>query len=129
MKNRYTKIFSIFLSIIIIVVFASEAYFVVTNSNRGEFYAEGEPQNMSSGLYSGYIHSENSDYTKIKAKGGVLIDFDLDGDLDLTYGYSDSYYFKNNEGVFEDITEEYSCLLYTSPSPRDLSTSRMPSSA
>ena len=24
---------------------------------------------------------------------------------------------------------EYSCLLYTSPSPRDLSTSRMPSSA
>ena len=108
MKNRYTKIFSIFLSIIIIVVFASEAYFVVTNSNRGEFYAEGEPQNMSSGLYSGYIHSENSDYTKIKAKGGVLIDFDLDGDLDLTYGYSDSYYLKNNEGVFEDITEEYS---------------------
>ena len=26
-------------------------------------------------------------------------------------------------------TELYSCLLYTSPSPRDLSTSRMPSSA
>ena len=25
--------------------------------------------------------------------------------------------------------EHYSCLLYTSPSPRDLSTSRMPSSA
>eukprot|EP00831_Metopus_contortus_P016234 TRINITY_DN16782_c0_g1_i1.p1 TRINITY_DN16782_c0_g1~~TRINITY_DN16782_c0_g1_i1.p1 ORF type:complete len:159 (-),score=36.81 TRINITY_DN16782_c0_g1_i1:102-578(-) len=27
------------------------------------------------------------------------------------------------------ITKEYGCLLYTSPSPRDLSTSRMPSSA
>ena len=27
------------------------------------------------------------------------------------------------------IGEEFSCLLYTSPSPRDLSTSRMPSSA
>ena len=26
-------------------------------------------------------------------------------------------------------TERYGCLLYTSPSPRDLSTSRMPSSA
>ena len=25
--------------------------------------------------------------------------------------------------------EQYGCLLYTSPSPRDLSTSRMPSSA
>ena len=28
---------------------------------------------------------------------------------------------------FEDLS--YDCLLYTSPSPRDLSTSRMPSSA
>jgi len=28
-----------------------------------------------------------------------------------------------------DITETSGCLLYTSPSPRDLSTSRMPSSA
>ena len=28
-----------------------------------------------------------------------------------------------------DITQVVSCLLYTSPSPRDLSTSRMPSSA
>ena len=27
------------------------------------------------------------------------------------------------------ITDRYTCLLYTSPSPRDLSTSRMPSSA
>ena len=26
-------------------------------------------------------------------------------------------------------TQDYICLLYTSPSPRDLSTSRMPSSA
>ena len=30
-------------------------------------------------------------------------------------------------GILED--EGYACLLYTSPSPRDLSTSRMPSSA
>ena len=28
-----------------------------------------------------------------------------------------------------DKAEFYNCLLYTSPSPRDLSTSRMPSSA
>ncbi len=31
--------------------------------------------------------------------------------------------------AFEDISLYLSCLLYTSPSPRDLSTSRMPSSA
>ena len=29
----------------------------------------------------------------------------------------------------KDVTHSYTCLLYTSPSPRDLSTSRMPSSA
>ena len=42
-----------------------------------------------------------------------------------------------DEECFDLITSEdsdtypefYSCLLYTSPSPRDLSTSRMPSSA
>ena len=31
--------------------------------------------------------------------------------------------------VLEALQQYYSCLLYTSPSPRDLSTSRMPSSA
>ena len=29
----------------------------------------------------------------------------------------------------EGVIKDYVCLLYTSPSPRDLSTSRMPSSA
>ena len=34
------------------------------------------------------------------------------------------------EGVFANLPEQFTvCLLYTSPSPRDLSTSRMPSSA
>ena len=32
-------------------------------------------------------------------------------------------------GVVVDIESTTTCLLYTSPSPRDLSTSRMPSSA
>ena len=31
--------------------------------------------------------------------------------------------------INDNFTEIYTCLLYTSPSPRDLSTSRMPSSA
>ena len=38
-------------------------------------------------------------------------------------GHADFTYFKKY-GI-----RDYSCLLYTSPSPRDLSTSRMPSSA
>ena len=34
-----------------------------------------------------------------------------------------------SEGSWKDYGLSISCLLYTSPSPRDLSTSRMPSSA
>ena len=34
-----------------------------------------------------------------------------------------------DQGASFQFIETYSCLLYTSPSPRDLSTSRMPSSA
>ena len=34
-----------------------------------------------------------------------------------------------DEDTAADLTKRLVCLLYTSPSPRDLSTSRMPSSA
>ena len=46
----------------------------------------------------------------------LLVDADPQGDLSSYLGY---------EGTENGAT----CLLYTSPSPRDLSTSRMPSSA
>ena len=36
---------------------------------------------------------------------------------------------KLSDGILEQLTEEYTCLLYTSPSPRDVEESRMPSSA
>ena len=39
-----------------------------------------------------------------------------------------TYCFSNTGGLSFGIPD-YTCLLYTSPSPRDLSTSRMPSSA
>ena len=35
----------------------------------------------------------------------------------------------NLESISAEVVAETACLLYTSPSPRDLSTSRMPSSA
>ncbi len=107
MRTYYSILLFIGVSCGTLLLVASEAYFIVVNSNRPDFFEEGEPQDMSSGLYSAYIHSENSDYRKIKAKGGVLIDFDLDGDLDLSYGYSSSYYFKNDNGIYVDITDEY----------------------
>ena len=50
------------------------------------------------------------------------------------HGLSTAYHLalelkKRNLGGGEDILVIDNCLLYTSPSPRDLSTSRMPSSA
>ena len=44
-----------------------------------------------------------------------------DSNLDSHYHKKDEHYPKGNRFL--------NCLLYTSPSPRDLSTSRMPSSA
>ena len=47
--------------------------------------------------------------------------------------YSDgklaSTYSKNTTEGYLTVSKSGTCLLYTSPSPRDLSTSRMPSSA
>ena len=56
------------------------------------------------------------------------------GDIDLNAEITTA----TDQNIFDDVTDneresgdvEYrNCLLYTSPSPRDLSTSRMPSSA
>ena len=93
-----------------VVLLAVEVYFVVTNSNRPDFWPddEGAPsQEMSSGLFSAYVHDDNPDHEKMKAKGSVLCDFDLDGDLDLYFGYVNSFYFENNGTVFKDKTMEY----------------------
>ena len=67
--------------------------------------------------------------------------FALDGTLVRTIKHNDTgsqhtyWDMKNNfelpvaSGMYVAHVETNSCLLYTSPSPRDLSTSRMPSSA
>ena len=53
----------------------------------------------------------------------ILIDEGFDpSDIEKQMGYQPKV-------DIEDIPIYTSCLLYTSPSPRDLSTSRMPSSA
>ena len=57
-----------------VALLAVEVYFVVTNSNRPDFWPDdGDTpyQDMSSGLFSAYIHDDNPDYEKMKAKGLV----------------------------------------------------------
>ena len=42
---------------------------------------------------------------------------------------TNSLFFEDNDYLGLDINPDYICLLYTSPSPRDATLSRMPSSA
>ena len=48
-------------------------------------------------------------------------------DADVFYGNSEET--ESTDAVIDNETTEESCLLYTSPSPRDQRGSRMPSSA
>ena len=70
-------------------------------------------------LYVGYgIQAPEFDWDDYK-------DADVEGKV-LVFKNSDPAY---DENIFGGEGRLYYCLLYTSPSPRDLSTSRMPSSA
>ena len=52
-------------------------------------------QDLSSGLFNAFVHDLNNEYQYMKAKGGTFADFDLDGDMDLYYGYTSGHYFEN----------------------------------
>ena len=63
---------------------------------------------------------------------GTLYDLEFKpGDSDVIYASGQNTVLKSidNGITFENVDGPWFCLLYTSPSPRDLSTSRMPSSA
>jgi len=68
-----------------------------------DYYVEPPPQDNSSGLFSAFVHPQNNESDNMKAKGGTFADFDLDGDLDLYFGYSRSHYFQNINGQFREL--------------------------
>eukprot|EP00831_Metopus_contortus_P021278 TRINITY_DN1947_c0_g1_i5.p2 TRINITY_DN1947_c0_g1~~TRINITY_DN1947_c0_g1_i5.p2 ORF type:complete len:102 (-),score=12.19 TRINITY_DN1947_c0_g1_i5:81-386(-) len=83
----------------------------------------------------GIFHSDIKPNNMLYLDGCLkLIDFDVSSKLE-SQTFVNRYTTKLT-GKMKGFTETYSppeqlyyCLLYTSPSPRDLSTSRMPSSA
>ena len=59
-----------------------------------------------------------------------VIDIDYLKNSPKTYWFNENFENYTVEKIdINNFSELYNCLLYTSPSPRDLSTSRMPSSA
>ena len=87
------------------ILLGSELFFVVTNSNASSVYRDEPPQNLSSGLFNSWVNDDSGEYEKMKAKGAVLLDLDWDNDLDLYFGFNDSYLFKNVDGFFINITD------------------------
>ena len=70
------------------------------------------------------IKGEDFAMPEVSAKYGTFVDNQGTGDI-----YSSLITRQNWEGKDEAVISIYSCLLYTSPSPRDGLLSRMPSSA
>jgi len=103
--------------------------FLVNGTTLEGFSASAAPTNHL------YRNNHDGTFSDVTEKAGLLGtgwgqgvcvgDYDNDGreDLYVTYYGKNRLYHNLGGGRFED------CLLYTSPSPRDLSTSRMPSSA
>ena len=102
--NIIRFIFFIFVSLSMILL-GSELFFVVTNSDANSIYRNEPPQNLSSGLFNSWVNDDSGEFEKMKAKGAVMLDLDWDNDLDLYFGFNNSYLFKNVDGFFINITD------------------------
>ncbi len=105
---KQIRLIFIIISFLGAALLAYEVYFLVTNSNRQNIFPDQDmpPQENSSGLFSSYV-GEDSNYLEMKAKSAVMIDIDRDNDLDLYYGYAQSYFFENQDGFFTERTNQY----------------------
>ena len=102
--NIIRLIFFIFVSASMMLL-GSELFFIVTNSDATAEYRNEPPQNLSSGLFNSWVNEDSDEYQKMKAKGAVMLDLDWDNDLDLYFGFNNSYMFENINGVFANITD------------------------
>ena len=108
----------------------------------GLYYVAEEPwRSILSGLFTGAIVTVITALVSYNIKKEEVFT-NIGKELLITYNRLSYLYsqlikcsnaLKNSEEspsiIYKEIMENYNCLLYTSPSPRDLSTSRMPSSA
>ena len=85
---------------------------------------------MANTTFSGPVRSENGfEVISKNATTGVVQDRTQDFGLHDARRYYLCENFYQRPAINGDIDQAYTCLLYTSPSPRDKRQSRMPSSA
>ncbi len=91
---------------------------------------DGSARNNSARIYI-YDSADNSYFNYLRVYGNTNLYCGSGRELDVNshfYIYSGYHFYANGYTMYVR-GNFYDCLLYTSPSPRDLSTSRMPSSA
>ena len=101
------------------------------------FDAPGDVENWTS--YNPRIQTEHPSYSSVRAFwGNNAFNYMFEASKQHTYGrsrgkrqsnWANDEFWKLNSRVFGGVVWSNCCLLYTSPSPRDVEESRMPSSA
>ena len=80
---------------------------------------------FSSDSFTRYASARNGENLEVNLSSGYAVKYDLVGAIRRQYPDDEEFY--TNVEKFKNIIK--ACLLYTSPSPRDRTRSRMPSSA
>ena len=89
-----------------------------------------EDQSTHSFLYKPLVENFRKPPLLVRAHSGPTSCFDGSYNSEVQYWTSKGFFVAEvNYGGSSGFGKAYSCLLYTSPSPRDVSLSRMPSSA
>ena len=114
--------------------FESEIWIMDVNGEGKRFFSKGTNYEWSyDGTRVAFLKKDQNDVNQIFVKqleGGSetkITNFDYDI-KDFAWSRNDDFFAFSSFNEYEDDWV-VDCLLYTSPSPRDLSTSRMPSSA
>ena len=88
---------------------------------------EGNPWSISKGFFGSATVGSFIDKIDIQDYNNLKISLKLNGEL-KQFGYTKDMIFKI-PFIVSYLSNIFTCLLYTSPSPRDRTRSRMPSSA
>ena len=95
--------------------------------DRGILYINGPDsekflQNLISNDIEKVNESKSCFASLLSPQGKFLFDF-------IVVKYKDGYFLDCEKRIVDQLYKKLTCLLYTSPSPRDVEESRMPSSA